>query len=136
MMRSLSRFLAWVLALVLATASVSPAAWAASSRMTGDYPQDTLSVVSALREAIDKPSNGPENAQNRADSRLLINDFVARYRRDRNVSGLPSFTTMQTALNSLAGHYSSFPNRPLPEKLKARLTKEFRQVESALKRGA
>jgi len=28
---------------------------------------------------------------------------------------------MRTALNSLAGHYSSYPNRPVPEKLKQRL---------------
>jgi photosystem II Psb27 protein len=44
--------------------------------------------------------------------------------------------TMQTALNGLAGHYSSYPNRPLPEKLKKRLDKEFRQVELAISRGS
>jgi len=43
---------------------------------------------------------------------------------------------MRTALNSLAGHYSSYPNRPVPEKLKQRLEQEFKQVEVALKRGA
>jgi len=42
---------------------------------------------------------------------------------------------MRTALNSLAGHYSSYPNRPVPEKLKQRLEQEFKQVEVALKRG-
>ena len=53
-----------------------------------------------------------------------------------SVSGLSSFTTMRTALNSLAGHYSSYPNRPVPQKLKTRLEQELQQVESALKRGA
>jgi photosystem II Psb27 protein len=43
---------------------------------------------------------------------------------------------MRTALNSLAGHYSSYPNRPVPQKLKNRLENEFKQVEAALKRGA
>ncbi|MEM1309725.1 MAG: photosystem II protein Psb27, partial [Cyanobacteria bacterium P01_H01_bin.153] len=38
--------------------------------------------------------------------------------------------------NGLAGHYSSYPNRPVPEKLKQRLEQEFKQVEAALKRGA
>ncbi|MBD0363369.1 MAG: photosystem II protein Psb27, partial [Coleofasciculus sp. C3-bin4] len=47
-----------------------------------------------------------------------------------------SFTTMRTALNSLAGHYSSYPNRPLPQKLKTRLEQEFKQVENALNRGS
>ncbi len=42
---------------------------------------------------------------------------------------------MRTALNSLAGHYSTYPNRPLPEKLKNRLQEEFRQVEFSLERG-
>jgi photosystem II Psb27 protein len=34
----------------------------------------------------------------------------------------------------LAGHYSSYPNRPLPDKLKVRLEQEFKQVEQALSR--
>ncbi|PLZ41796.1 photosystem II protein Psb27, partial [Fischerella thermalis WC542] len=41
-----------------------------------------------------------------------------------------------TALNSLAGHYSSYPNRPVPKKLKDRLEMEFKQVEMSLQRGA
>jgi photosystem II Psb27 protein len=42
---------------------------------------------------------------------------------------------MQTALNSLAGYYTSYGNRPLPEKLQTRILQEFKQVEIALKRG-
>ena len=40
---------------------------------------------------------------------------MSRYRPQPRVNGLNSFTTMQTALNSLAGHYASYANRPLPE---------------------
>ena len=36
---------------------------------------------------------------------------------------------MQTALNSLAGHYKTFPNRPVPEKLKERLNDELSKAE-------
>jgi photosystem II Psb27 protein len=43
---------------------------------------------------------------------------------------------MRTALNALAGHYSSYPNRPIPDKLKERLQQEFKQVEIAVSRGA
>jgi photosystem II Psb27 protein len=42
--------------------------------------------------------------------------------------------TMTTALNGLAGHYSSYPNRPIPDKLKTRLEQEFKMVEGALSR--
>jgi len=35
---------------------------------------------------------------------------------------------MQTALNSLAGYYTSYGNRPIPDKLQKRLTQEFKQV--------
>jgi photosystem II Psb27 protein len=34
----------------------------------------------------------------------------------------------------LAGHYSSYPNRPIPEKLKKRLEQEFKMVEGSLNR--
>jgi photosystem II Psb27 protein len=43
---------------------------------------------------------------------------------------------MRTALNSLAAHYSAYPNRPVPDKLQKRLELEFRQVETSLSRGA
>ena len=71
-----------------------------------------------------------------AIAREQINDFSARYRRNGALMKLSSFTTMQTALNSLAGHYTSYPNRPVPQKMKDRIDLEFRQVEAALKREA
>lgn len=67
--------------------------------------------------------------------RKQINDYASRYRRDAKVAGSRSFTTMQTALNSLAGYYSSYGNRSIPEKLKTRLKQEIKQVELALQRG-
>jgi photosystem II Psb27 protein len=47
-----------------------------------------------------------------------------------------SYTTMRTALNSLAAHYAAYPNRPVPDKLKENLDQKFKQVEAALERGA
>ncbi|MBE9008161.1 photosystem II protein Psb27 [Fortiea sp. LEGE XX443] len=89
-----------------------------------------------LRQALEVSDKSPERAALQAEARQKINDFSARYQRAGSISSLSSFTTMRTALNSLAGHYSSYPNRPVPEKLKSRLEQEFQQVESALKRGA
>jgi photosystem II Psb27 protein len=42
---------------------------------------------------------------------------------------------MQTALNAIAGYYSSYGSRPLPDKLKQRLDREFKEVELAIQRG-
>ncbi|MFM7572579.1 MAG: photosystem II protein Psb27, partial [Snowella sp.] len=44
-------------------------------------------------------------------------------------------TTMQTALNSLAGYYTAYGSRPIPEKLKNRLKIEFKQAKVAVERG-
>ncbi|NJN32055.1 MAG: photosystem II protein Psb27 [Synechococcales cyanobacterium RM1_1_8] len=135
MKRYFARLLAMVLAAVISLTMAAGPSLAASSAMTGNYPEDTLMVVEALRQAVDLPGDAPDKAELQATARGLINDFAARYRRDRKVASLPSFTTMQTALNALAGHYSSYPNRPLPDKLKARLNKEFKRVELSIKRG-
>lgn len=107
-----------------------------SGRLTGDYRQDTLMVINSLRTAVELPANDPAKAPAQAEAKTLINDFASRYRRDPAVGNLSSFTTMRTALNAIAGHYSSYPNRPLPEKLKKRVEQEFKQVEAALRREA
>jgi photosystem II Psb27 protein len=65
-----------------------------------------------------------------------MSDYMARYRPRSAVNGLSSFTTMQTALNSLAGHYANYPNRPLGEALQSRLTKELKKAETSVVRGA
>lgn len=104
--------------------------------LSGDFRQDTLTLIGSLREAIALPEDDANKKVAQADARKKLNDFFALYRRDESLRNLSSFTTMQTALNSLAGHYSSYPNRPLPTKLKNRLEQEFKQVEFALDREA
>lgn len=107
-----------------------------SGKLTGDYRQDSLELISSLRAAVSLTADDPNKGTAEVEARKLINDFASRYRRDGSVTKLSSFTTIQTALNALAGHYSAYPNRPIPAKLKARLEQEFKQVESALRRGA
>ncbi|KYC39681.1 photosystem II protein Psb27 [Scytonema hofmannii PCC 7110] len=133
MKRYWSRLLALILVVVVGLVGCSTNEVGA---LTGDYFQDTLTVVSTLRTALDLTEDAPDKTAVQAEARKKINDFSARYQRVPSVSGLNSFTTMRTALNSLAGHYSSYPNRPVPKKLKDRLEQEFQQVESALRRGA
>jgi photosystem II Psb27 protein len=128
----LSRLLALVLVLAigLAGCGTSP------SGLSGNYREDTLMVLQNLTKAIEMPVDASNKNTVIAVARDQMNDYAARYRRNSNYSGLSSFTTMQTAVNSLAGYYSSYGNRPLPEKLKKRLKQEFKQVELALKRNS
>ena len=134
MKRYWSRLLALALVVVIGLMGCSSSN-AATGSLSGDYRQDTLAIVNTLKTAIELPENSPNKSAAQAEARQKINEFAARYRRDSSVAALSSFTTMRTALNSLAGHYSSYPNRPVPEKLKQRLEQEFKQVEAALSRG-
>lgn len=126
----LSRLLALVLVVVIGLMGCSPSA----SGLTGNFQQDTVYVVETLTKAIDLPDDAADKAEIQDLAHKQIYDYAARYRRDDNVSGLRSFTTMQTALNALAGYYSSYGNRPLPDKLKERLHKEFDDVLLSVKR--
>ncbi|CDN13283.1 Photosystem II protein Psb27 [Richelia intracellularis] len=124
-----------LLALIL-VAFIGLTGFGSRDGLTGDYPQDTLDVVNYLKYAIELPKDAPDRAELQTQARRRIQAFAARYQRNNSVSNLSSFTTMRTALNSLAGYYSSYPNRPVPEKLKKRLEQQFKRVEAALKRGS
>lgn len=130
----MKRYLSCLLALVLVV-SINLFGCSSPTGLTGNYNQDTLALVNSLRTAIELPDDSPEKAAVQAEARKKINDFAARYRRDTSLTGLRSFTTIRTALNSLAAHYSSYGNRPLPEKLKTRLEQQLNQIESALRQG-
>lgn len=132
----MKRYWSRLLALVLVVAIGLMGCSGSPDGLSGDYRQDTLAVLSTLRHTLELPDDSPERLTAQSQARQQINTFAARYQRDNSVAGLGSFTTMRTALNSLAGHYSSYPNRPVPKKLKDRLEMEFNQVEMALKRGA
>jgi len=127
-------FWARLVALVLVAAIALTGCAVGTATLSGDFRQDTLTVIEDLTAAL----NAPEDAENakalRELARQEMNDYAALYRRG-TTAGLRSFTTMQTAINSLAGFYSSYGNRPVPEKLKQRLVQEFQDVELSLKRG-
>jgi photosystem II Psb27 protein len=132
----MTRFFSRMLALVLVVCIGLVGCSSTPSSLTGNYQQDTLAVVNSLKAAIELPTDTPEWSETQKQARQLINDFVSNYRRDGSLTRLISFTTMRTALNSLAAHYTSYPNRPVPQKLKDRLEMEFKQVEQAIQRGA
>ncbi|MBC7969549.1 MAG: photosystem II protein Psb27 [Verrucomicrobia bacterium] len=131
----MKRFLSVLLAVLISLIGFTQAASAATA-LTGDYRQDTAAVVSSLKASIQLPDDSPDRSAAQTEARQFINDFTARYRRDGSVAKLSSYTTMRTVLNSLAGHYSSYPNRPVPKKLRDRLEQEFKQIELSLSRGS
>ena len=128
------RALTFTLALFTSFVLIGSPSYAAKTSMTGDYTKDTISVVKILKEAIATPKDASNKNEVRDDSLSIITDYISRYRNRGMVNKTQSFTTMQTALNAMAGHYKNFASRPLPDKLKERLTKEFSLAEKMVLR--
>ena len=111
-------------------------ACSSSGPLSGNYVEDTVAVADTLLATIALPADDPGRSEAETQARALINDYMSRYRPQRQVNGLASFTTMQTALNSLAGHYANYPNRPVPDALRDRVSKELKKAETGVVRGA
>jgi photosystem II Psb27 protein len=127
-----SQLFALVLVVVVGLAGCS----ASSGGLVGNYRQDVMTVLNSMKTVLELPDDSPDKAAAQALARVNINDFASRYRQDPALTKLSSFTSMRTALNSLAAHYAAYPNRPLPEKLRTSLTQKFKQIELALQRNA
>ena len=130
------RIKAVVLAVCLCLSLLVTACSGDGGPLTGNYVEDTVNVADPLMATIALSADAPDRSEAETSARALINDYMARYRPQRQVNGLASFTTMQTALNSLAGHYANYPNRPVPDALKERLNKELKKAETGVVRGA
>ena len=123
-------------ALVLCLSLALTACSSANTGLSGNYVEDTVAVADSLLSTIALGADDPARAEAEIEARSLSNGYVARYRPRSSVNGLGSFTTMLTAINSMAGHYTNYPNRPLPEALKERITKELKKAETNATRGA
>lgn len=103
--------------------------------LTGNYVADTTDTIKTLRDAINLPETAENRAAVKTSARYKINAYVSRYRADREKSGLYSYTTMLTALNTLAGYYNGTVKRAVPAKVRDRLLQEFDRAETALAQG-
>ena len=133
-LKNLTRAISFVTSLIVVFALFNEPALAVKTSMTGDYAKDTISVVKKLQIAVDTPKDSSKKNEVRDEALTLITDYISRYRNRGMVNKTQSFTTMQTALNAMAGHYKNFASRPLPDKLKERLTKEFSLAEKMVLR--
>jgi photosystem II Psb27 protein len=130
------RLQAAVVAVCLCLSLLLTACSGSSGPLTGNYVEDTITTADSLLATIGLSADDPGRGEAETQARALINAYTARYRPKSQVNGLASFTTMQTAVNSLAGHYANYPNRPVPDALRDRLTKELKKAETAATRGA
>ena len=128
-LKNLTKAISFSISLIVVFTLFSSPSIAAKTSMTGDYTKDTISVVKTLQIAVDTPKDSPNKDEVRSDALILITDYISRYRNRGMVNKTQSFTTMQTALNALSGHYKTFASRPVPEKLKERLNKELSKAE-------
>ncbi|WP_320674311.1 photosystem II protein Psb27 [Prochlorococcus sp. MIT 1341] len=104
------------------------------SIIKGNYVDDTIAVAGRLKEAISLEEQN-EVAEIEDEALAIITEYISIYRNRPQVAGLNSFTTMQTALNSLAGHYKNSPNRVLSNALRERLNNELTKAEDSVSRG-
>ena len=125
----------FTLALCLGLTLLLTACGDSVSMLTGDYVEDTVAVVHTLQTTLALPADAEGLQDSEHEAHDLINDYMSRYRPQPRVNGLSSFTTMQTALNSLQGHYNTYTNRPVPDDLRARVDKELGKAEKAVLRG-
>eukprot|EP00541_Cyclophora_tenuis_P012604 CAMPEP_0116546664 /NCGR_PEP_ID=MMETSP0397-20121206/3348_1 /TAXON_ID=216820 /ORGANISM="Cyclophora tenuis, Strain ECT3854" /LENGTH=179 /DNA_ID=CAMNT_0004071111 /DNA_START=73 /DNA_END=612 /DNA_ORIENTATION=- len=89
-----------------------------------------MMVATALAKGSDRMEDFGKNMKKE------MTDFVSYYRRFPKVAGKPSFSTLYTAINVLAGHYTSYGYKyPLPEKRRKRLYQEYAEIAKSLKRG-
>ena len=100
------------------------------------YAELPAGVIAQVRFTLDLPADSDEKAAAIEKTRKLTNDWVARYRRDKGITGRPSYGNVYSALNAVSGHYNNFGTKyPLPQKRKDRVLQEFETAEIALSRG-
>ena len=107
---------------------------AARTSMSGDFPKDTVSVARSLKATIAITDDDQSRSDAQKEAVVLITDYISRYRNRPQVNKTVSYTTMQTALNAMAGHIKTFSNRPIPDELKSRLNKELSKAEEIVLR--
>jgi len=100
-----------------------------------DYYADAALVVAHMEYAT-QMEKGTVNMEaiNKNMKKEMV-DFVSFYRRFNNVSGKQSFSTLYTAINVLAGHYTSYGTKfPVPDKRRKRLYQEYAEIEKNIKK--
>ena len=114
------------------TEYVFPTDWGLSFK----YEEDAAKVREHMVVATGLGKGTPKMEDFGKNMKKEMVDFVSYYRRFPKIAGKPSFSTLYTSINVLAGHYTSYGFKyPLPEKRRKRLYQEYAEIEKSLKRG-
>jgi photosystem II Psb27 protein len=114
------------------TAYTFPTDWG----LTFKYDEDAAKVRNHMVVATGLAKGSDKMEEFGKNMKKEMVDFVSYYRRFPKVAGKPSFSTLYTSINVLAGHYTSYGYKyPLPEKRRKRLYQEYAEIEKSLKRG-
>ena len=104
--------------------------------LTFRYDEDAAKVRSHMVIATGMAKGSEKMEDFGKNMKKEMVDFVSYYRRFPKVAGKPSFSTLYTSINVLAGHYTSYGFKyPLPEKRRKRLYQEYAEIDKSLKRG-
>ena len=106
-----------------------------SFELSKEYYKDAAQMLNHMKYATYMNRDTPNYENIAKSTKTEMTDFVSYYRRFNNVAGKPSFSTLYTAINVMAGHYASYgPKFPIPEKRRKRLQQEFTEIERNIKR--
>ena len=104
--------------------------------LTFNYDQDAKKVRDHMVVATGLGKGATKMEDYGKNMKKEMIDFVSYYRRFPKIAGKPSFSTLYTSINVLAGHYTSYGFKyPLPEKRRKRLYQEYAEIDKSLKRG-
>merc|ERR1712050_308891 len=98
-----------------------------------DYKKDTSELVN-LAEEVTALAKGADGREKKITSlRVGINNWVAKYRREPNFAGRPSYSNMYSVVNALSGHFNNFgTSAPIPKKRLDRIIQELDQCSLLL----
>ena len=71
-LKNLTKFISFSLSLIVVLTLFSYPSIAAKTSMTGDYTQDTISVVKTLQTAVDTPKDSPNKDEVRSEALTLL----------------------------------------------------------------
>lgn len=132
MRRLLSKLVALVLVAVVFISGC--ASTPGAELLSGNYATDVQTVVDNLRTTVDIPTDAPNFADARAQTRSLIDAFSSRYSAN-SYNNRQSYTTLRTVFNTLGSYYRGEGTRSPNAKKLDRVRAELDRVEKALSLG-
>ena len=100
------------------------------------YVNDTTQVLEVLKATVELTSDSTNKETVVDSARTESNKWVAKYRRQSNFQGRPSYGNTYSAINAVLGHYNNFSATTLfPKRRLERVVKEIDDAGRALSRG-